>query len=100
MINKQNTPRNRGILFIGGSGRIRTSEALSDLPVFETGTFDHSVTLPLSGIVYKFLEIIQRSIYTNLIRAYSKMVLRLHGMEEVGVRFSLGPQYEKNTVAR
>lgn len=30
----------------GGEGEIRTPEELSPLPVFETGTFDHSVTSP------------------------------------------------------
>ena len=31
----------------GGDGRIRTSGALSDTPVFKTGAFVHSATSPL-----------------------------------------------------
>lgn len=33
---------------------------------------------------------------TDLSWAYSKMVLHLHGMEEVGVRFPVGPHGEAN----
>ena len=33
-------------LIIGGSGRIRTSEAISDLPHFKCGALVHSATLP------------------------------------------------------
>ena len=34
-----------------GGGRIRTSDAVSHIPVFETGAFDHSATPPLSAIL-------------------------------------------------
>ena len=32
--------------YIGGRGGIRTHERLAPLPVFKTGAFDHSATLP------------------------------------------------------
>ena len=31
---------------IGGSGEIRTHERVTPLPVFKTGAFNHSATLP------------------------------------------------------
>ena len=33
-------------LYSGGEGGIRTHETLAGLPVFKTGTFNHSVTSP------------------------------------------------------
>ena len=35
-----------GVLFISGEGEIRTLDALSGIPVFETGAFGHSATSP------------------------------------------------------
>lgn len=31
---------------VGGGGRIRTSDTLSDIPLFESGAFNHSATPP------------------------------------------------------
>ena len=33
-------------IIFGGSGRIRTADTISRMPVFETGAFNHSATLP------------------------------------------------------
>ena len=38
------------VMFCGG-GRIRTSDAVSHIPVFETGAFDHSATPPMLTIL-------------------------------------------------
>ena len=43
---KKENPKNRVLIFYGGSGGIRTHEALSRLTVFKTVTFNRSVTLP------------------------------------------------------
>ena len=32
-------------------------------------------------------------------RAYSKMVLRIHGMDESGVRFPVGPQFKNQILS-
>src|SRR3989344_5662526 len=42
------------IFNFGGSERIRTSEALANLPVFKTGAFNHSATLPFCRYFYKY----------------------------------------------
>jgi hypothetical protein len=41
-------PQRVGLLFsmLGGSGEIRTHERLTPSPVFKTGAFNHSATLP------------------------------------------------------
>ncbi len=36
--------------FFGGSGEIRTHERLTTLPVFKTGAFNRSATLPGRGL--------------------------------------------------
>ncbi len=38
----------QGVMHLGGSGGIRTHERRKPLPVFKTGAFNHSATLPNS----------------------------------------------------
>src|SRR6476469_7624601 len=43
-------PRVRSLFITGGSGEIRTHEGIAPLPVFKTGPFNHSGTLPNSTL--------------------------------------------------
>ena len=56
-----------------GSGRIRTSDTLTGIPVFETGPFNHSGTLPLEGIMPFFSPIFNTKKYLVHIRGIFKI---------------------------
>jgi hypothetical protein len=49
MCGKHHKPAQGRLFVFGGSGEIRTHERLATLPVFKTGAFNHSATLPYSG---------------------------------------------------
>lgn len=53
-----------------------------------------AIAHPCSSEIWKL-----RFRISSSLRAHSKMVLRLHGMEEVGVRFPVGPQFQYGGVA-
>jgi hypothetical protein len=46
-------PRLAQVGVIGGSGEIRTHERVTPLPVFKTGAFNRSATLPEGRMIYE-----------------------------------------------
>lgn len=57
-------PRNNENPKADGGGRIRTSDTVTRMPVFETGTFSHSVTPPHINYFSLFFESLNYTFYS------------------------------------